>query len=116
MKRWPAILFLLLVANSIYLFGFPAPTVFYMANVLLHVALGLALSVVALRLLWRYPVPACCFLAAGVFGLYLAVWGNTTPHRWALVCHAIAGFAAVFIVVSRIPSAKLRLSAAAIVV
>ena len=42
MARWVAAGFLLLILNSAYLWAFASPTVFYMGNVLLHVALGAA--------------------------------------------------------------------------
>ena len=47
----------LLIVNSAYLVAFPAASVFYMANVLLHLALGLALMAVAACFVKRLPLP-----------------------------------------------------------
>ena len=99
LTKWTAIFFIVLLVNTAYVAGFSSPTIFYMSNVLLHLALGLALAVALLLLLKRVPelrgglTPATgCFLFAVGLGVFLAGWGNTTDHRWALVAHiAVAG-------------------------
>ena len=48
----------LLIVNSGYLAALPRASVFYMANVVLHLALGLALMAVAAANVKRYPRPA----------------------------------------------------------
>ena len=97
---------ILLIANSGYIAAFPRPTVFYMANVVLHLALGVGLMAAALPLARRYPREAGAFVLAGLPALYLAVQGNTLDHRWVLWLHiALAliavGFAAIHLRRSR---------------
>jgi tetratricopeptide (TPR) repeat protein len=79
--------FLALLVNSGYLSGFPDPNLFYVANVLAHLALGLTV-LVGLRLA---PVPVA---AAGLTGLALAVVGAQTPYRWLLLLHIASSAAA----------------------
>ena len=69
------VLGLLLVANSAYIAAFPQASVFYMANVLLHLALGLGLMVAAVFAARRYPRESGAFLLSGLPALYLAVRG-----------------------------------------
>ena len=40
LTRWAAFLFIVLLLNTAYIAAFASPTVFYMANVLLHLVLG----------------------------------------------------------------------------
>ena len=49
--RWVAGGLVFLLVNTAYVWAFASPTIFYMANVLLHVVLGLALAAVAVALL-----------------------------------------------------------------
>src|SRR5436190_2425205 len=103
MKRSACIILLLLLLNSAYLAGFPAPTVFYMANALLHVVLGLALVIV-----WRqipfFPVLLC----AAAAGMYLAVAGNTRPHAPALYAHVAVAVVSVLLIAWKVKSKQLR--------
>src|SRR5215469_4334296 len=89
--------FILLLLNSAYVAGFSTPSIFYMANVLLHLCLGLALAIGLMILLLREPVfrrgisgAAMWFAAAIGFALYLVASGNTSDHRWALWGHIAA--------------------------
>src|SRR5438309_245810 len=79
MKWFWAILAVLLV-NTAYISAVHPATVFYMANVLLHLVLGLALSVLTILLLRKKPA-LLVLLGSSVLGLYLAVAGNTSDHR-----------------------------------
>ena len=47
------ILIILLVLNTAYVAAFASPTIFYMANVLLHVLLGIAIIPLVLYLWWK---------------------------------------------------------------
>lgn len=103
-SKWLSLLggaFLLLLANSAYLWGFPSPTIFYMGNVMVHIVLGLALLVAAALLLWRSPAardfvrfsratPAIAmFAVAAVTGLALTVFGATSAQRPILYAHIV---------------------------
>jgi Flp pilus assembly protein TadD len=85
-----AILFLLLIVNTAYVAALPSPTVFYMGNVLLHLVLGVVLTVALFFYLREFPSASGFFLLAAALGIFLAVRGNTTPHRWALIAHIAA--------------------------
>src|SRR5690348_12974772 len=80
--RYSGILLLALLINTAYIAAFASPTIFYMGNVVLHLALGLALTILLFWFLRRMPLAAGLFLLAAVLGLFLAVRGNTMPHRW----------------------------------
>lgn len=91
--------FLLLLANSAYLWGFPAPTIFYMSNVLVHIVLALGLLAGSVLMLWRSPAardfaryskasPAVAILAvAALTGIYLTIFGATSAQRPILYAH-----------------------------
>jgi len=87
---WSAVLFVVLLINTAYIAALPSPTIFYMGNVLLHLVIGVVLTVALLLLVREFPFAAGFFLAAAALGIYLAIWGNTTPHRWALIAHIVA--------------------------
>src|SRR5579871_2368429 len=91
--------FLILLVNTAYIAAFASPTIFYMGNVVLHLALGLVLSVAPLFVMRRFPLAGGLFLAAALAGIYLTIRGNTMDHRWALYAHiglAGVGLAALF--------------------
>ena len=101
---WLALGFLVLLVNSSYLAVRADPSLFYFANVVLHLALGLGLAVAAAvrwagswRRVPRLLQAAGALLAvAAVFGVALAVLGATRPHAWMLRAHiatAVAGAA-----------------------
>ena len=109
MPRWSLSSFvacavLLLLINTAYLAVAASATVFYMANVLLHVGGGALLWAAALVWLRREPAwRASAAARASALGLTVAVglaavliWrGNLAEMRWALVAHAITGGFAV---------------------
>ncbi|MCB1020483.1 MAG: hypothetical protein KDC27_11185, partial [Acidobacteria bacterium] len=92
--------FVLLVLNSGWLWAFPAPDLFYIGNVLLHIALGFVL----LALLWFVRTPATEALrnrtkltyvvlsVCGLLGAVLAWIGATGPNMSVVVAHGAAGF------------------------
>jgi tetratricopeptide (TPR) repeat protein len=89
--------FLILLANSGYIAAFAHPTIFYMANVLAHLLLGVALAVAFGLLLVRDPdrlrrtaASALLFAIALGFGLWLTWYGNIREHAWALRAHIVA--------------------------
>ena len=77
---------------------FAQASIFYEANVLLHLGLGLALAVLAIRWAPRYPRECGAFVAAAIPAVYLAVAGNTLQHRWALWLHIALALAAVALI------------------
>ncbi|HXG33591.1 MAG TPA: multiheme c-type cytochrome, partial [Bryobacteraceae bacterium] len=96
---------MLLLVNSAYLWAFASPSIFYMANVLAHILLGVALAAATAWVLMRRPdwrrearLAAVLLGAAAAFGLYLTWTGALRPNRWALWAHialAVAGMAAL---------------------
>ena len=98
----------LLIVNSAWLAAFADATVFYMANVLAHLALGIVLMAAAVPLARRYPRECGMFLASGVPALFLAVKGNTMAHRWALWLHIGLALAAVALVGWRLWRMRVR--------
>jgi len=95
MGKWTTAVLAILIVNSAYLAAFPQPTVFYMANVVLHLLLGIGVMVAALVLLRRFGWPSALLLIAGLPAIYLAVRGNTLDHRAILWLHIALGLAAV---------------------
>src|SRR5919106_5524679 len=89
--------FAALLVNSAYLAASASPTLFYFANIVLHIALGIALSIAAARYvgLWLRNMNAgsalaWLLLAAGaVSGAVLTVAGATTPNAWLLHAHIV---------------------------
>ncbi len=91
----------LLIVNAAYLAAFAQASLFYEANVLLHLGLGLALAVAAVRYAPRYPRECGAFLFCALPAVYLAARGNTLQHRWALWLHIALAVAAVALIAAR---------------
>jgi len=83
------ILLVLLLINTAYIAAFASPTIFYMGNVVLHLALGVALAIILMWFIRRMPLAGALFFIAALAGVFLAVRGNTTPHRWVLQVHIV---------------------------
>ena len=97
LAKWVAVCFIILLVNTAYVAAFATPSVFYMTNVLIHLGMGLALSIGLVFLLrkdsaLRNGIPAAIglFAIAVIFALYLVKAGNTTDHRWAFWSHIAA--------------------------
>jgi tetratricopeptide (TPR) repeat protein len=89
---------ILLAINGAYLSAFEHASIFYEANVVLHLALGLALALLAARYVRRYPLECSIFLSAALAAMYLVFRGNTYDQRWVLWSHILlAEVALVFI-------------------
>src|SRR5215204_6449949 len=89
--------FVILLLNTGYISAFATPSIFYMANVLLHLVLGLAVATTFALLLKREPdlrrqliAPAGLFTIALAFALWLVLVGNLREHRWLLNAHVVA--------------------------
>jgi Flp pilus assembly protein TadD len=98
LARWAGVAFLVLLVNSLYLAAFASPTIFYMTNVLLHIGLGVAGTLLLAGLLvkskeWRdglkWALPALAVMVA--LGLFLTYAGAVRANRWALWSHVAAG-------------------------
>src|SRR5580704_15035061 len=103
---------LLLTINSAYLFSSSQATIFYEANVLLHLALGIALTIVAIFALRRYPLPAAAFTAAALPALFLVFKGNTLDHRAILWIHIALALLALVAIAFKLTEDKLPYYAA----
>jgi Flp pilus assembly protein TadD len=105
-------LILLALLNAAYVAALPSATVFYIANVLLHLALGAA--VVIWLLLRKRTARTVPLAIAGVLGVYLIFAGATTDHRTILLAHialAVVGLA-ILLPRWRVPIAALTILAA----
>ena len=105
MRKFSFYAFLILLLNSAYLFSFGEPTLFYIANVLLHVALGILLIIPFSIYVYRQWARILKCIATGksilqplgVLGLglgilsggYLMIVGATRPYRWLLIFHIV---------------------------
>ena len=116
MTRWIKGACIIYAANTAYIAAFATPSIFYMANVLLHVVLGIVLAAVfAWRLTrdieWRRIVPPASlvlFAIAVALGAYLTWFGAVRDNRWALYSHIGAGVAGVAVLaIARIWRARL---------
>src|SRR5215467_3807310 len=99
-----------LFVNAAYVAALPSATVFYVANVALHLLLGFS-GVAALCWQWRRSPKAALLLAAAVLGGFLLMKGATTDHHaalWGHVALAVAGSAVL------LPSARWRAGLAAL--
>ena len=107
MPRWSSLVgcaVLLLLINTAYIAVAASPTVFYMANVVLHVGLGAAVWVLAAAWLRRaatgpartpFGIATLALTVAGVLAGMLMWRGNLAELRWALVAHIATGGIAV---------------------
>ncbi len=102
----------LLILNSAYLAAFASATIFYEANVLLHLGLGLALAAVAVAWWRRYPRECGAFIVAAIPAVYLAVAGNTLQHRWVLWLHIALAILAVVLILVRASGGQRALAGA----
>jgi tetratricopeptide (TPR) repeat protein len=97
--------FVVLLVNSAYLFGFPSATLLYYLNVALHPLLGLALAVLAIRVLARYftsglagGVATTLFAAGLVTGIWIMFVGATRSHATLVAAHvAVAAAGSVIL-------------------
>jgi len=99
-----------LICNSAYVAAFGAPTLFYVANALLHPLLGLGVGILFLDFVVRHRgsfagvwgSAALLLLGlAAAFGAYLAVVGMTRPHSMALYAHVGLATAGLLFLLAR---------------
>ncbi|MBK5291659.1 MAG: tetratricopeptide repeat protein [Acidobacteriia bacterium] len=107
MMRWAAVLFLLLLANTAYIAGLASASIFYMANVLLHVALGVALLPALFWLARRSPAATLLMALSASLGLWLVWAGALQQNRRVLLLHIALALLAL-IPLARLPHAAWR--------
>ena len=101
---------LVLTVNGAYLSAFPAASMTYYSQVVLHAVLGVALLAAALVWAWTRRPPLRTLagaalalgLAAGTLGLAVLWLGATRSYRWLLVAHVAASAAAVALVAAAV--------------
>ncbi|HEV2984817.1 MAG TPA: multiheme c-type cytochrome, partial [Vicinamibacterales bacterium] len=88
---------IVLLLNTGYIAAVASPTILYMGNVLVHLVLGVVLSllfgVLLIReadLRRRLAAPALLFALALAAGLFLAIGGAVHDHDWALRAHIVS--------------------------
>ncbi len=92
------VLLILLVLNSAYLLAFTSASIPYIANVLLHIVLGVVLIPFAAVVMWKSRaslVPGIPFALAAVIGVYLMVHGNLRADHPVLAAHIAVAVIAV---------------------
>ena len=94
------LLFVITILNAAYVAALPSPTIFYVANVLLHLALGAATAAV---LIWRYrrSPKSLPLLIAALLGIYLIIAGSTHDHRPILYLHIVLAIAGLAVILPR---------------
>jgi hypothetical protein len=75
--------------NLAIVVGFPAATIFYMGNVLLHLLLGTALLWLIVKAMSGRPALLVFGLLALISGIMLAYLGNITETRWLFWTHIV---------------------------
>lgn len=95
MTRPLTILLAIFLVSSAYLAALPAANVFYIANIFLHLGLGIA---VCGWLIWKFrtSMKVLPLLAGALIGAYLIYGGASTDHFkivWAHIAFAIVGVA-----------------------
>ena len=115
-----AAMFAALLANSACLAAFPAPTLWYYAQVVIHPVLGLALAAAGARRLTRTAIRsplgsvATIALGAGLaLGIAVLVLGATRPYRPILFAHIGASVAGSILLVAYVRQTLSRRGSAA---
>lgn len=84
-------LFILFLLNLAIVVGFPSATVFYMGNVVLHLALGTALVV----MVGRKNIAAALSLLSGLVITWMAWTGALSEYRWTVWVHIVVSVIAL---------------------
>ena len=101
MRRAAVWALIVLAVNGAYLAAFAHATIFYEANVVLHLLLGLLTALMAARYLHRLPLECGVLLIAAAAAAFLIFRGNTYDHRAVLWLHILLAAAAVGIIALR---------------
>src|SRR5438270_4398827 len=93
-----------LALSAIYLYAFPAPTLFYAGMVLLHAGLGVIAALCLVRFLWRFlrqfsltaKIGWLLFTVGAGLGVALIFTGTTRPEmKWLYMHIGVAASAVV---------------------
>jgi len=104
--KWLLIFGLFLVANSAYVAAFGDPTLFYVANALLHPLLGIVAAILLVVFVSRQRelfggtagiLTGLPLAVAAIFGIYLIFVGMSRPHSLALYIHVGASIVGLFL-------------------
>jgi tetratricopeptide (TPR) repeat protein len=108
------VLVVLAILNAAYVAALPSPTIFYVANVLLHLVLGTTATV---WLCWasRRSPKVIPLAAAGLLGAYLMVRGATSDHRTVIALHIALAVIGLLMLVPRARTLVVTLALAAVV-
>lgn len=97
--RWFRYITIALILIAAYVSAFPSATITYMAHVLVHLALGIAFTILV-AIGWRHTRAASfLLLASAIPAIFLALEGNTRDHRiwlYAHVAFAVLGCLALY--------------------
>jgi tetratricopeptide (TPR) repeat protein len=118
--------FIVLLANSAYLYALPSPTLVYYGNVALHLVAGIAFAICggafAFRVLrtssgesnpWLMAV-VIVFSGCAIAGGWIAFVGATRAHQTALNTHVVCGAAGALLVAAWALSRSPRSTAAVV--
>src|SRR5687767_15110579 len=96
LRKLAAIIFIALLVNTAYIGAFAEPSIFYMGNVLLHLALGVLAAVLGIRYLPKpYWIVAAVVVATGAF---LTWSGAILPNQKVFWTHIAVGLLAVLLI------------------
>ncbi|MEO7145485.1 MAG: tetratricopeptide repeat protein [Bryobacteraceae bacterium] len=104
-------LIVLLIANAAYVAALPSPTIFYVANVLLHLALGAA-AVVWLIRRRGWSMKMALLALSALLGVYLIFTGAVMGNRWIVAAHIALGVVGLAIL---FPRSRVALAVLAII-
>ena len=108
------IAFLVLLVNSAYLAAFAESSLFYVANVAVHAALGVVLLAIGVWHLSRRLVRrrvrllAAPLAVSGVLGVALLFTGATMPYRWLLHAHIASAIGGALIALGWLTAWSIR--------
>ncbi|MEW5975619.1 MAG: tetratricopeptide repeat protein [Acidobacteriota bacterium] len=110
--------FLILLVNTAYIWPTAEPTLFYIANVVLHMVLGLVLTALAIWWLMRRSssLPPSgrwgllLFVASALPAMVLMKIGALAPYRWILHVHILLALLSVVLIGLAIRSQARRVS------
>jgi tetratricopeptide (TPR) repeat protein len=86
------LLFVLFLLNLMIVVGFPSATVFYMANVALHIPLGIAF----VGVITRKNIAAGLSLVTGLIVTWMAWAQILSDYRWMVWVHVVVSVVAMF--------------------